>query len=354
MAGGFSPQGKSPPLGGHERLVAAAVEDDESHVPAFDQGFEGPDQVGAHILQVRQCGDLLGDRQRGPQLALGARQLLVLGFERLVRCLQAPGVILQPRQHAVERRCQAAGFGAAFHRRERRQVVLTDAFHGVGQPEQRPREAEDEHLAGNQRQHEDRERDQAHLEPELTDLFPIRLLRKPDAQCPGPAAEDGPGDVEEPLALLGDDFFKMSSGTLHRRIAADQFDRHAPGEGVADHGAVPHDEDVRHGRVDGHLGIEQALQAHQVVDEHLLGRIQGQFVGGVFGLGNGALHQADAVAVGDQLRDQDAADEDQDRDREQERVSKALRAHGRISRYPAGRRSWRARVHTTPPAGRRN
>ena len=92
-----------------------------------------------------------------------------------------------------------------------------------------------------------------------------------------------------------------------RGVGREQLDRHPGLEGVAEHLAVADDENVGHRRVRRDLAVQQALQAHQVVGEDLLGGIQGELVGGVFGLGDCALDQAGAVAVGDQLRNQDPA-----------------------------------------------
>ena len=76
------------------------------------------------------------------------------------------------------------------------------------------------------------------------------------------------------------------------------------------------------------LAVQLALQPHQVVGEDLLGGIQGEFVGGMLGLSDCAFDQAGAVAVGDQLRNQEPADEDDNGDGEQQRVPEGSWSHG--------------------------
>ena len=84
---------------------------------------------------------------------------------------------------------------------------------------------------------------------------------------------------------------------INRRVCGNEPLGYSLGKSVDRDTLIADNKNIGYGRVATALIIDKLLQGHQIVDENLVGGIQGQRVSNVFCLSNGALIEADAVSV---------------------------------------------------------
>ena len=96
---------------------------------------------------------------------------------------------------------------------------------------------------------------------------------------------------------------------------------------MAEYSAVFDDKNISDVRGADHLIVKKFLKPDTVIQKNVIGSVEAQAVGDIFRPGDGSFDQACSVAMGDNLRDNQPADDDQDCYSKQEGIFKTFRFH---------------------------
>ena len=94
---------------------------------------------------------------------------------------------------------------------------------------------------------------------------------------------------------------------------------------------VFNDKNIGNVRGADHLIVEKFLQPDTVIQKNVVGGVEAQVMSDILGPSDGALDKANAIAVGDDLRDNQSADHYQNGYGEQECILKTFRFHLPVS-----------------------
>ena len=129
-------------------------------------------------------------------------------------------------------------------------------------------------------------------------LGSVRFFRKTDAQDPGFAGKNRPGNIKIVVIFVGNNSFKIATLIVSWSINPDQLLRDAFRKCVCQYLTISKDKNIFHRRVAQQVIVKQVLQGNQVVDENAVGSFQGQLLGKIFSLSDGGFAQAFAETVG--------------------------------------------------------